>query len=73
MQDGKDENRQEGEDHLDERGEPGEEKEILPGKEGEGEMEASEGSTPSSFENAEHWEIFPTVHESEEKDGDIVR
>ena len=63
MQDGKDENRQEGEDHLDERGEPGEEKEIIPGNKGEGEMEASRerSETPSSFDNTEHWEIFPTV------------
>ena len=38
MQAGRDENRQEGEDHLDERGEPQEEKEIIPGKEEEGEM-----------------------------------
>ena len=70
MQGGEDENRQEGEDHLDERGEPEDEKEIMPGKEGEGDMEASEERTPSSFENAEHWEIFPTVRESEEKDDD---
>ena len=72
MQGGRDENRQEGEDHLDERGEPEEEKEIIPGKEGEGEMEASKerSKTPSSFDNAEHWEIFPTVCKSEEKDDD---
>ena len=72
MQGGGDENRQEGEDHLDERGEPGEEKEIIQGKEGEGEMEASRerSKTPSSFDNAEHWEIFPTVCKSEEKDDD---
>jgi len=70
-QGGRDENRQEGEDHLDERGEPEEEKEILPGKE-EGDIEASEerSKTPSSFDNAEHWEIFQTVCKSEEKDDD---
>jgi len=33
-------------------------------------MEASEERTPSNFENTEHWGIFPTVRESEEKDDD---